>query len=305
MGARGALPLSEPDFGPRRGCDPSTVPPARGGAAAPAPGLCEANKGFNASTVPVPPEGPLLPPPPGTAPPGNSPTGPKRGAVRGTSRTPAVEPAPCSREPPLPSQDAVLFTGAATTHERDTQTSQRLSCPYGMENVPKTQVPAWGGLGWPRGLPGGGHGPGRGSQDTSKPPLQPLDPKLRHFCSWRGSGRVPLPAPSLCPPQAVQGGPRVVPHVSGCLDPCPRSTQRPAWHVPGAGPPPQSCARSHCRARWGGSGGVTSELGPPAVWGAQGTVGTPPHPTTALAFSSRFRTIVNPESRAPKFARPP
>lgn len=33
--------------------------------------------------------------------------------------------------PEIPSQDAVLFTGAATTHSRDTQTSQGLSSPSG------------------------------------------------------------------------------------------------------------------------------------------------------------------------------
>lgn len=33
--------------------------------------------------------------------------------------------------PGIPSQDAVLFTGAATTHSRDTQTSQGLSSPAG------------------------------------------------------------------------------------------------------------------------------------------------------------------------------
>lgn len=73
----------------------------------------------------------------------------------------------------------------------------------------------------------------------------------------------------------------------------------------GPPPPPQSCARSHCRAQWGGRGGVTSQLGPPGRLGCPGHCGAPPRPPTALAFSSRFRTIVNPESRAPKFARPP
>lgn len=174
--------------------------------------------------------------------------------------------------PGIPSQDAVLFTGAATTHSRDTQTSQGLSSPGGgySEKLGGARTPTWGGV--------TGHG-------LSPPsPTAPLGPQIAApLLQLRGSGCLPT-----CPLRQVG----VVPRVFGCPQPRPRprGTRRPAWHAPVAGAPSPKAAP-----------GVTTG-GVPMQWGGSrsvlrcpGLCRTPPSP----AFSSSLKTIVNPESRAP------
>lgn len=113
--------------------------------------------------------------------------------------------------PGIPSQDAVLFTGAATTHSRDTQTSQGLSSPAGGD----TQKHRGGRGHRPGGVTGHGLSP-------PKPHCTPWTPNCSASPTAEGAQAAPPsnpPRSSPCPPQQFGG----VPRVFGCPQPHPQA----------------------------------------------------------------------------------
>ncbi|XP_064895645.1 skin secretory protein xP2-like [Columba livia] len=268
---------------PEGAVPPRTVLPRSGSSCS----SCPANKRFSASSGPFPREGHLLPSAPATrdSSSGKQPHGGAKHRAASLNRSPAAKRAPCSREPPVPSQDAVLFTGAATTHERDTQTSQRLSCPYGMENVPKTQVPAWGGLGWPLGLPGGGYGPGRGYGTPPNPHYSPWTPNCGTSAAGEAQAASPCQPGRCALPRQQRGGPGWSPMSLGAWTPVPGARKGQLGMFRGPAPPaPKLCQKPLPSAVGREGGGVTSQLGPPDSLGCPGHCGDTPtsHHSTRL-----------------------
>lgn len=170
------------------------------------------------------------------------------------------------------------------THRPD---SQRLS----------TLVRGGGGWGFGPGTPELGRGGrmwswrGDGARSNPlQPHYTPWTPNCSPLSTAGGAQAVP---PVTVPPHRWAGRVRGVFLGAQTPRPCPRGTRRPAQRAPGAGPG----ATANCSRE----GGVPhSEGAPPSSLGCPETPPPgPPSPAPVLAFSSSFKTIVNPESRAP------